>query len=149
MGASDWDYVVDLPADAPVDLVSALARLRERVLAEGDFYWGEEDYLGPRPTTLAELDELRETEEFWEVGTHSVLDVDTVIGSGEPEREGTIRPLTPPQAQQLFGTATPGRTEFAAADVHDSVDDRWTGQCQVLYDGEQPVAVGFWGISGD
>ncbi len=149
MGASGWDYVIDLPEGTPVDLGSALLRLRERVLAEGDYYWDEEGYLGSRLNTLAELDELRETEEFWEVGTHSVLDVDSVIGDGEPHGPGTVRPLTPPEAQQLFGSATPSRAEFAAADVLAGVGDRWTGQCQVLYEGERPVAVGFWGMSGD
>jgi len=148
MGASGWQYEVDLPADTPVDLGSALTRLRERVLAEGDFYW-DENYLGSRPGTLAALDELRENEEFWEVGTHSVLDVDSVLGNGEPDQTGSVRPLAAPEAERLFGSATPSRTQFAAADVFDNVEDRWTGQCQVLYDGERPVAVGFWGVSGD
>jgi hypothetical protein len=151
VGASGWDYVVDLPESGPADPSAALAGLRERVLREGDFLWA--DWLGPRPTTLAELDATRDTAEFWEEGTHSVLDVDRVVGSDEPDGEGTVRPLLPHESVELFGTATPSPTDFvvAEADLWNLDVERWSGRCQVLYDDDdaRPVAIGFWGVSGD
>jgi hypothetical protein len=147
VGASGWDYVVDLPEGAPADPSAALVGLREQVLREGDFLWA--DWLGPRPGTLAELDAIRQEDEFWEEGTHSVLDVDRVIGSDQPDGEGTVRPLLPQESIELFGTATPSREQFAAAGVMDVEVERWSGRCQAVYDGDRPVAIGFWGVSGD
>jgi len=151
LGASGWQYVVEAPEGWPVDLATALARLRAQVLADGDFFWDgtSEQHIGPRPASLAELEALRETEEFWEIGTHSILDLDRVIGSDEPPREAAVRPLTLPEAVQLFGTTTPSPAQFASTDVFETVDERWTGRCQVLYDGGRPVEVAFWGFSGD
>ena len=149
MGASGWDYVVDLPEHAPPDPSAALARLRERVLGEGDYLWA--DWLGSRPTTLAELDAIRDTDEFWEEGTHSVLDVDRVVGSDQPDGEGTVRPLLAQESVELFGTATPSPADFAAAaaDLWELDVERWSGRCQLLYDDDRPVAMGVWGFSGD
>ena len=147
MGASGWDYVVDLPGEGPADASTALIRLRGQVLREGDFLWA--DWLGPTPTTLEELDAVRDLDEFWEEGTHSVLDVDRVVGSDEADGEGTVRPLLPDEAADLFGTTTPTREQFAAAGVQWTDVERWSGRCQTLYDGERPVAIGFWGVSGD
>jgi hypothetical protein len=151
MGASGWQYVVEAPDGGPVDPGTALARLRARVLAEGDFFWDRtsEQHIGPRPASLDELDALRDTDEFWEIGTHSILDVDQVVGSDEPWREGAVRPLTTAEAEQLFGTTTPDRAQLAAVDVFGTVDERWTGRCQVLYADGRPAEVAFWGFSGD
>jgi hypothetical protein len=139
--------MLELPAGARVDPAAALVELREQVLREGDFLWA--DWLGPQPGTLAELDAIRETDEFWDEGTHSVLDVDRVVGGDDPDGEGTVRPLLEQESIELFGTATPSREQFAAAELFDVDVERWSGRCQAVYDGDRPVAIGFWGVSGD
>jgi hypothetical protein len=147
VGASGWDYVVELPVGAPAEPAAALLALRELVLHDGDFLWGE--WLGPRPGTLAELDEFRQTDDFWEEGTHSVLDVDRVVGVDDPDGEGTVRPLRPEEAIELFGTARPDRAALGAADLSALDVERWSGRCQTVYEEDRPVAVAFWGVSGD
>jgi hypothetical protein len=62
---------------------------------------------------------------------------------------GTVRPLLPQESFDLFGTTTPSREQFAAADLLDIEVERWSGRCQAVYDGDRPVAIGFWGVSGD
>lgn len=130
MGRSGWDYAVEYRGDP----AAALDQLRAATLASGDYFWDEtsEQHIGPRPGSLAELDTLRESDEFWEIGTHSVLVVDRSIGSREPDRDGTVRPLTDEEAVDFFGTATPTREEFEAA-------------------GEpfRPTEIAFWGATGD
>ena len=147
MGASGWDYVVDLPEGVPADPSAALVQLRERVLGESDFLWA--DWLGPRPTTLAELDAIRQTDEFWDEGTHSVLDVDRIIPSG-PDREAAVQELPADEAEEVFGTPTPTRAQFEAAGV-DLLPwgARWSGRYQLLHDGGRPTSIAFWGASGD
>src|SRR3954471_22188383 len=110
VGRSGWDYVVEYRGDP----AGALAELRAATLAGGDFYWEDEseEQIGPRPETLADLDALRESDEFWEIGTHSVLDVDRLIASDERDGDGTVRLLTEQEAIDFFGTATPTRQQF-------------------------------------
>jgi hypothetical protein len=146
VGASGWDYVAEYSGDP----MAALQALREQVLASGDFLWDDEnDYPAPRPSTLAELDEIRQDDDFWEVGTHSVLDVDRVVPSG-PDREATVQELPPDEARAAFGTTTPSRAQFEAAGL-DVLPwgERWSGRYQLLYDGGRPTHIAFWGASGD
>jgi hypothetical protein len=150
VGASSWHYVQDVPPGRRVDLETALVRLQERVLASGDFYYSEAEWRAPRPATLTDLAVTRATEEFWEVGSHSILDVDRVIGAYAPDRDGTVRPLARKETKALFGTRRPGRERFEEV-VTEAPPEvrRWSARCQVLFDGRRPVAVGFWGVSGD
>jgi len=79
VGASGWDYYVAYNADPLV----VLDELHRRVLAEQDYYWGDEEV--PRPGTLAELHRLYEDEEnegLVEEGTHSILDIFQVKPAG-------------------------------------------------------------------
>jgi hypothetical protein len=140
MGASEWSYVVPLDAD----VASAFLRLRERVFAEGDYYWPDRS----RPATLAELDASRERPEFWETGTHSILDVDRLIDSDHQDEEGTVRPLSEEDARDVFGTATPTRREFDEAWRSVESTRLWSGQYLVLFDDKGPAEVAFWGWSG-
>jgi hypothetical protein len=150
VGASSWHYLEDVPPGRRVDLESALIRLQERVLAAGDFSYSEGEWRAPRPTTLTDLAVARATEEFWEVGSHSILDVDRVISAFAPDRDGTVRPLSRKETKQLFGTKRPSRERFEEVMKEGTADvRRWSGRCQVLFDGRRPVAVGFWGVSGD
>ena len=59
MGASGWSYVVPV-AEGPV---AAPAGLRDRVLAENDYYW-EADYLGAKPSTVRRLSDSAAQEAF-------------------------------------------------------------------------------------
>ena len=144
MGASGWSYVVPL-AEGPR---AALAGLRDRVLAEDDYYW-EADYLGAKPRTVADLDRLRETEEFWEVGTHSILDVDWIVDAEDEAHDGTVRQLPDDAAHEAFGTTTPTRAQFDAAADTIPYLHRWSGLYQLLYVAGRPAEVAFWGFSGD
>jgi hypothetical protein len=147
VGKSGWDYVVEYRGDP----AAALAELRAATLASGDFYWEDEseEHIGPRPETLAELDAFREDDEFWEIGTHSVLDVDRVIGSSERDGDGTVRQLSEDEAVEFFGTATPTREQYEAAGEPMPDHDGWSGFCQLLYADGHPTEIAFWGATGD
>lgn len=144
MGASGWDYVEPYEGDPS----QSLTRLRNRVLAESDYYW-DDDYLGPRPASLDELDQLREEEEFWEVGTHSVLDVDRVIAADDEDHDGTVRELPEDEAISIFGTAEPTRDLFIARRNELPNHRQWSGLYQLLHRDGAPTEIAFWGISGD
>jgi len=146
VGASGWSYVVAYEGDP----AAALAALRERAFAEGDFVWDDvDDYLGPKPATLGDLDALRETEEFWDVGVHSILDMDRIIGSGEEDHDGTVRQLPEAEAREVIGTARPTREQFQQ--IEESIPDirRWSGRYQLLYRDGKATEIAFWGVSGD
>ena len=140
MGASQWRYVT--PYDADLEVV--VARLRQQVFDNHDYHWAadpDSDGWEPQwPTTMAGLTDPD--------GTHSILDITTVIGSGEPDGFSALRPLTAAERHHLFGTATPTRTDFDRLEDH-SVP-RWSGHAVVLHDSEgQPAQIGVWGTSGD
>ncbi|RBY96602.1 hypothetical protein DQ237_08215 [Blastococcus sp. TF02-8] len=146
MGASGWNHVTEYLGDPE----SSLQALRRQVLASGDYLWDDEnDYPAPRPASLAELDEIRRDDDFWEVGTHSVLDVDRVVPMG-PDQEAAVQQLDPEDAELAFGTTTPTRETFELAEL-DVLPwgERWSGRYQVIYDGGRPTHIAFWGSSGD
>jgi hypothetical protein len=159
MGASWWSYVTRYHGD----VAAALRELQERVFDEGDYYWWDEfgDY-EPRPTSV---DQIRTDPERWTSGTHSILDIDRAVDTTDPRNgvsstdHGTVRPLAAASAARLFGTARPSRAQFEGlAGDHanprhnefiSEVRARWTGCYVLLYDGDTPAEVGFWGYSGD
>ncbi|BCJ32446.1 hypothetical protein [Actinocatenispora sera] len=145
MGASGWDYFV---AYQP-DLNEALRALRDKVLAEGDYWWAvpgkPASAYGNRPRSFAELfaDEGVQTD-----GTHSILDMDHVLADGEDPDYGTVQPVTDDEALQYAGTKTLTREHVAAID--DLVTRRWFGRCAILHDASgTPNEIYFWGYSGD
>jgi hypothetical protein len=146
VGASGWSYVVEYRGDPG----AALAELRYTTLSRGDYFWDSvsDGHLGSRPASLAALDALRETEEFWEIGTHSVLDVDRVV-PGPTGPEGTVRPLSQRETVALFGTATPTRAHFDAVAGTLPPDEGWRGVYLLLYRDGRPTEIAFWGCSGD
>jgi hypothetical protein len=108
MGASGWKYIT---AHDP-DLGAVLARLRQQVF-DREYYWPDDpdsdSWDTDWPDTMAEQfanDEVRES------GTHSILDITTVIGENDPDTFGTLRPLTSHERHHRFGTATPTRADF-------------------------------------
>lgn len=166
MGASDWNYRV--PYLGGVE--AALAGAQEQVLASGDYLWpwegwaeyGYDGEIVPRPSSLADLTAAKEIDGFWEAGTHSILDVDRVIGDGDDtdgdddDLVGAVRPLSPAELRQVFGTAQPSRADFdrvyqpgPEGPLEPLLGPRWTGRSVAIYEDGIPVEVYFWGYSGD
>jgi len=151
MGASDWNYCTPYQPD----LNAALRTLRERVFAEGAYHWPpESDFTPehmrrPRPRTLEELDAAFEDDwQVQEAGTHSILDMERVIGPDDLPEPGTVQPVSPDDARLLAGTEQLTRAHLDA--VWELADERWVGRCVVLHDDEgRPSEVCFWGYSGD
>ena len=150
MGASSWEYVMQYQAD----LAGALNSLRHRVFADGSYLSPAE--LGyPAPESVDDL----VTEPYWEFmgtsGTHSILDVLSVVPADDDEQEyATIRPLTDREYRELWGNPQPTRDDFGrvsnSAQLHEYVDaGRNTGRAAVLWADGSPSEIAFWGYSGD
>lgn len=141
MGASAWHYVVGYRPDVEV----AFAELQETVLAGGDYYDREVGTFA----SMAELNEMRNTEDFWEAGTHSILDMMTFTGPDAQDEIAALRLLRDDEVRALFGHDQPTNSDFER--FTDEVWDleRWQGRATVLYQAGQPHGLAFWGISGD
>jgi hypothetical protein len=138
------------------DLDSALRDLKERVLADGDYYWPLEEQWcpfpnlrSPRPGTLRELDALLAGNDWLQSeGTHSILDMARVIDPYEDAEPRTVEPVSAGDVRELTG-----RDLLTRADMHiieDLADERWFGRCVVLHDEQGgPSEIYFWGFSGD
>ena len=160
MGASGWSYVTPYRGD----VAESLRELRERVFRDREYYWrGDSGEGQPRPDTI---EGIWASEYMKQSGTHSILDVDRVVQTSEPptwdrwrEDLGTVRPLAKDRVIFHFGTARPSRGQFqaladdpgapGAMEFNDEVKMRGTGLYLLLYNGDQPSDVGFWGYSGD
>lgn len=147
MGASGWGYIIPL-----ADPRAAFDAARRQTLAGGEFYpyWEDADDLGGQPAGVEELDAVKEQEEFWEIGTHSILDMDRLMGPSDEDHDGTVRRLPDDLAIATFGTATPTLDQFIAVQRTDlPVRRRWSGFfIPIVHDG-QATHVAFWGFSGD
>ena len=105
--------------------------------------------LRTRPTyaTTDELDAAKDEEEFWEEGTHPILDMVEVAEAGA---EATVRVLREDEVRALFGTDRPAAADFERfLESEDWHVDRWQGRVTTLYQDGEPTALAFWGISGD
>ncbi|MCE7003478.1 hypothetical protein LWC34_11650 [Kibdelosporangium philippinense] len=141
MGASEWYNF----APYQPDVSRAFTETQQRVLTERDYLEDVHD-VGDFET-LAELAELKEDEEFWEVGTHSILDMHAI---GESVEVGVITAMSPQEVREEFGTDTPDHADFMRYRKTDSYHvERWHGRYAVLYEDGQPHEVVFWGASGD
>ncbi|MGI5520424.1 hypothetical protein ACQEUX_05670 [Micromonospora sp. CA-259024] len=148
MGASGWSYFV---AYQP-DLDEALDALRDRVFAEGDYWWARSDAVPnsasdypDRPATMAQL---FDDEAVQECGTHSILDVYRVLNDGETPDFGTVDPVSAAEALSLTGTERLTREHLGA--LRGLAVRSWFGRCAVLHDAQgEPEEVYFWGFSGD
>lgn len=154
MGASGWSYTVPYQPD----LNAALHELRERVFAEGRYYWAVGDYCPARddvdPEQRAACPPPASFAELWDndlvaqEGTHSILDVDRVLAAGAEPRMCAIEPVSAEEARERTGTDRLTREHLPAID--DLVRGRWTGRCAVLHDAAgNPTELHFWGYSGD
>jgi hypothetical protein len=151
VGASEWWYVVPYQED----LEAALEALRRRVFTDGDFI-SPADFGLPVPETVDDLAYQEMYEEFMGTnGTHSIIDVTRgVLRPGDDlGGESTIWSLTDEEAQRVFGSARPTRDDFDAAGQRALQDlvtgGRWTGRAVVLWAGDDPDEIAFWGYSGD
>ena len=164
MGASGWDYRVSYAGSVEATLIA----VQEQVLADGDYIWpwetiaryGGGEVAVPRPTSLDTLNAAKETEEFWDEGTHTILDTDRIVTSTDDDADdvgdGAIRPLSPAELARVFGTEQPSAADFdrvvepeTSSVLDDLTGPRWTGRSLVIYRDGTPDEVYFWGFSGD
>ena len=150
MGASGWRYVVPYQED----LAAALDALRRQVFADGDFISPSEDGY-PEPASVEDL-LLDEYGYFmWTNGTHSILDVIEVVPAEDTDQQpGTVRPFTPDETRQVFGTVEPGHADYdrLADDLlfeKIGLPERWTARAVTLWADGKPAQIAFWGYSGD
>jgi hypothetical protein len=148
VGASGWDYLVPYRPE----VAEALLDLQAQVFNDGDYYQYWRLFGTPRPETIEDLWAAKETPDFWDVGTHSILDIDKIASVSEPDSPGAIRALSAPEMHAVLGTDRPTRTDFERAlPGSDSLLDvpRWSGRYVILYKDERPDEIAFWGYSGD
>ncbi|WP_204009496.1 hypothetical protein [Virgisporangium aurantiacum] len=145
MGSSNWDYFVPYQHD----LNAALLQLQAQVLADGAYYWapggrGSASRYPNRPTTMADLfsDELVQQE-----GTHSILDMDEVVGPDEEPDFAAVAPVTADEARERTGTEI--LTREHAPHIRTLADKAWYGRYAVLHDTDgKPSEIYFFGYSG-
>ncbi|OPF73803.1 hypothetical protein VT50_0228015 [Streptomyces antioxidans] len=175
MGASGWHYLTRYQGSVGATLTA----VQKEVLASGAYNWPWETMAEygftveeslPRPSSLDEFNTAKETEEFWDEGTHTILDIDRVVptaGAPEPynpDDSGTLRPLRHERVLHHFGTDRPTPAQFeellardrdwsVQPDVDQVLTDecqlRWTGLYVLLYTDGEPGHVGIFGYSGD
>ena len=149
MGASEWEYVVPYQA-----LQAALTDLRRQVFDSGEFIspveWGL-----PAPKSVEDLTQQEHYREFMgDNGTHSIIDVLNVVPYDMGEQEpGTVCAFTDDESLDYFGSTRPTRADwdrFRSDPIsHEYVAGRWTGRAMVLWEGDTPSEIAFWGYSGD
>ncbi|MGW5644683.1 hypothetical protein ACWEV3_38910 [Saccharopolyspora sp. NPDC003752] len=149
MGASGWSYRTAYRGD----IREAVESLEREVFAAGDYYWPYEfyDHL-PSKARPGSVDELWQDELAQEEGTHSILDMETVIGAGDSDEHGTIRPLSAAEMREHFDTDRPTPEIFDRAEEAGTLPDltpRWSAVCMPLHIGGAPAQIAFWGYSGD
>jgi hypothetical protein len=121
--------------------------LQETVLADGSYYHGLRDRL--TFTSMAELNEAKNTEAFWDEGTHSVLDMMTFSDPDGQDETATLRLLRDGEVRAMFGHDHPTEADFTRFIAGDWMVNRWEGRGTVLYRDGNPDGLAFWGISGD
>lgn len=171
MGGSGWEYRVPFVGSVAGSLVAT----QEQVLSSGDYIWpweyddaghvdvdvdvgedDDDDDVATRPRSLAALGRAKQVEEFWDEGTHSILDVERVWSEEDEDVFGLVRPLTTDEAEQVLGAETPSALDFdrvhqpgPSGPLADLTGPRWSGRSVVIYAAGAPVEVYFWGVSGD
>ena len=150
MGATGWEYVVPYHEDVERALLDLQAELIAREEVSNSHRPEDADRYDIR--SLEDLRAAQATEEFWEVGTHSILDIDQVIEAGQQDVAGAIAPLSAERTRRCLGSDRPSREDFERARAENRLDwefPRWSGRYVVLYRDGRPDGIGFWGFSGD
>jgi hypothetical protein len=151
VGASSWDYLVELEGSVE----ATLAALRERSFYLGDWYWRPEDELqkGPKPQSLAEWEESIYGNDY--PGAHSIVDMREIARGIDLDEidQGQVLELSVPESLEVFGTTTPSVADWkraleAGREVWD-LSDRDSGRFVLLDDDPGRRWVAFWGSSGD
>lgn len=149
MGASGWEYLVPYQAD----LQAALNDLRRQVFESGDYVspvtWGL--------TAPESVEALAQQEYYWqfmgENGTHSIIDVLTVVPYETGQEFGTVYAFTDEEYEDYFGSTRPTRADWDRLRddplLYEYVAERWTGRAMVLWADDAPSEIAFWGYSGD
>ena len=102
MGASEWKYRIECaPAESPAQVFE---RLQLREMAGDDYLW-DDDCIGPRPRTIAQLKAGRGPE-FGQQGTHSILDMYGVVAADE---RVLVSEPAPARVSEPGGPADPDR----------------------------------------
>jgi hypothetical protein len=118
VGASGWDYRAPYAGSVEATLIA----VQQQVLMSGEYIWPWDDIDPedldegegvPRPSSLADLAAAKENEEFWEEGTHSILDIDRIVAADD-NQVGAIVPLSPAELRQVFGTEQPSAADLTA-----------------------------------
>ena len=132
MGADPYEYTIPYEAD----MQAALEKLRAKVFASGDYRGAEMNPSSPEEA-LAMMEEE---------GTASILDILQV--SQQPDF-CCAAPLSTAELQQYFGTDRP--TKAQVAQNFEWAESIERGQCRyvVMYDGDEPSEVYFFGYSFD
>jgi hypothetical protein len=152
MGASGWEYLVPYQAD----LQAALDELRRQVFESGDYIspvtWGL-----PAPESVEALVEQEVYQDFWAEGTHTIIDVLTVVPYDMGEQEpATVCPFTDEEYEDYFGSTRPTRADWERFRddplFGEYVAERWTGRAMILWAGDAPSETGYgrnfdWGSS--
>jgi hypothetical protein len=154
VGMDGWMYRIAY-TERPED---ALAAVQEREFDEDLLSWTDRTDTLPRPTSMAELEEFKERQAFWEFGTGSILDMDRLVDADEEDHDGAVRPLSAAELQQYLSTDRPSASDFEVA-IRGALGDywlqnpdsvrRWCGRYTILYRDGRPDEYVFWGYSGD
>jgi hypothetical protein len=149
MGASGWEYLVPYQAD----LQAALDDLRRQVFESGDYISPVRRGL-PAPESVEDLVEQERYQQFWEEGTHTIIDVLTVVPYDMGEQDyATVCAFTDEEYEDYFGTTRPTHADWERFRddplFEEYVAGRWTGRLMVLWAGDAPSEIAFWGYSGD
>ncbi|MFI7349352.1 hypothetical protein ACIBSR_24270 [Streptomyces sp. NPDC049936] len=157
MGASGWNYITTYDGDVE----AALATLQAGVF--------QEEY--GHDARYRSLEALYEDKEYMgSEGTHTILDIDTVVATDDPPTDsdiadyGTLRPLALDRVMYHLGTDRPSVEQYedliAASERTSGHEEnrqsllgecqmRWTGYYVVLYSGDSPTHLWIFGFSGD
>jgi hypothetical protein len=100
MGASGWDYLVPYRPE----VAEALLDLQTQVFDDSDYYEYWTECGAARPETIEDLWAAKETDDFWAVGSHSILDIDKIVGVGEPDSPGAMRAMSAEEMRDVLGS---------------------------------------------
>ena len=132
MGAEPYEYTVPYEAD----IQSALNKLRTHVFESGDFRGAEMNPSRPEEALMMMEEE----------GTASILDIMHV---SETPDFFCASPYSPAKLQQHFGTEKPTRELVTQSMEFAEHIER--GHCRyvILYEGDEPTQIYFFGYSFD
>jgi hypothetical protein len=145
MGASMWHYFVPLRPNVR----TAFRELQDQVLRDREYYEGVHKFV--QFSSRSELIAARNVEAFWDVGTHSILDMELLVKAGSAPEPGLVIAQSPADTGRLMGSERPTKADFLRyyENLPGMPGPPWTGMVTVLFDDDEPHELVFWGASGD